>query len=124
MQRRPTPRRRDAPRWTPPEWADATTALLRRSKGLCECCGTPLRGRAERSHRIRREVGGDRLSNICLVLPEHHAEFHRGPALAREHGFHLSQFTEDPAKAPVFYMRRRWVLLDDDGGMTPCEPPT
>ncbi len=120
--RRPTPRRRDAPRWVDREWADATIALLRRSKGLCECCGTDLRGRGERHHRVRRRDGGDRLSNLCLLLPGHHANAHTAPAHARETGV-IVLSTLDPATQPILHHGKRWVLLDDDGGVTPCDPP-
>jgi hypothetical protein len=120
--RRSTPRRRDAPRWTPPEWRDASMALLRRSGGRCECCGADLRGRAERSHRVRRRDGGDRLSNLLLVLPEHHVEFHHRPVWAKGQGFQLYPH-DDPAARPVHYRGQRWVMLDDDGGMTDCDPP-
>lgn len=120
--RRSTPRRRLAPWWTPPEWADATMVLLRRSGGRCECCGTDLRGRAERSHRVRRRDGGDRLSNLALVLPEHHHLFHRHPVWAKDIGFQLYP-GDDPTAHPVLYRGKRWVLLDDDGGMTDCAAP-
>lgn len=119
--RRTTPRRRGAPKWTPLEWVDATNTLLRRCKGRCECCGELLRGRAERSHRVRREAGGDRLSNLCLVLPEHHQKFHANPAWAKAEGFQCFAI-DDPLNQPVHYQGKRWVLLDDEGGMTPCDP--
>lgn len=122
MKQRRGPRRRGTPVWTELEWAEATVTLLRRSKGLCECCGTPLRGRAERSHRVARRYGGDRLSNLLLVLPEHHHRMHQSPDWARSHGFHRFH-GDEPTEHPVHWRGKVWVLLDDDGTMTPCDPP-
>jgi len=71
---------------------------------------------------VRRRDGGDRLSNLCLLLPGHHANAHTAPAHARETGV-IVLSTLDPATQPILHHGKRWVLLDDDGGVTPCDPP-
>ena len=115
--RRPVPRRRAAPRWTAEDWAVANQVLLRRSKGRCECCGEPLNGRAERHHRKRRRDGGDRLANIILLLPHHHMRVTVNPRWAEERGL-IVLVERDVLADPVWWQGKRWVLLDDDGGIT------
>lgn len=123
--RRATPRRRAAPQADRAGWEQLDAALQRRAGGRCECCGQPLDGRAERSHRQRRAVGGDRLANLLLVRPECHARHHARPAVAMSpaHGWQVSSYAADPAEVPVLWRGRRFVLLDDAGGMTPCPGP-
>lgn len=115
--RRPMPRRRDAPRWSVEEWGRETLVLLRRARADCECCGQPLNGRVERHHRKRRRDGGDRLSNVVMLLPEHHTYVTTHPAWAEERGL-IVWVEGDPETQPVWWQGKRWVLLDDDGGMT------
>ena len=122
-QYRPTPRRRDAPRWTPKEWADASLALLRRSGGRCEHCGELLHGRAERHHRKRRRDGGDSLDNLILLAPAHHVPLiHRHVTWAQERGL-IVMVALDPETEPVWYMNREWMLLDAAGGLLTSGPP-
>jgi hypothetical protein len=120
--RRPTPRRRAAPRWTPEEWNTATLALLRRSGGRCEHCGQDLHGRAERHHRSRRRDGGDRLSNLLLLLPEHHHWITSHPEAAVRNGW-IVQTWDDPEEVPVNHRGTEWSLLDDEGGRVRTPPP-
>lgn len=121
--RRATPRRRAAPRWTAEDWANANPLLMARSNGCCEHCGRPLNGRVERHHRQRRQVGGDRLSNILMLLPEHHAYLTEHPEEARANGWVVSSHgpdgAPDPATVPVRLPDGYLWLLDDAGGKRP-----
>lgn len=80
-------------------------------------CGEPLRGRAERAHRIRRRDGGDRLANLLLLHPGCHAWTHSHPVEAMERGLIVHALSSiDVALVPVRLGTRGLVLLDDDGG--------
>ena len=120
--RRPTPRRRDAPRWNPQEWQEANIALMSRSGGLCDACGSPLAGQVERHHRQRRQVGGDRLSNILALHSAHHKWVTEHPEQARASGLIVSM-NADPMLTPVLWHGVVWKLLDDSGGMTSVDAP-
>lgn len=114
------PRRRVAPRWDGEDWRAANGLLMIRSKGRCECCGQPLNGQVERHHRKRRRDGGDRFANILFLLPEHHMRVTVNPAWAEERGL-IVRVEGDLLAEPVWWQGKRWVLLDDDGGMTEVE---
>lgn len=114
--KRKTRRRREAPTFEQADWDEATMLLWARARGRCEHCGRDLNGTAERHHRQRRAVGGDRLSNLMLVLPEcHHAAIHAHPELAREQGWIVSAFVDDPASVPMMQWGEQAVILDDTG---------
>ena len=115
-QRRATPRRREAPRWAAAEWEEATRTLYRRSGGRCECCGRPFTGDEERSHRVRRRDGGDRLSNILLLRRACHAHWTHNPSAARQAGVIL-RTTDDPLTTPVMLRGTEEVWLDDLGNL-------
>lgn len=113
------------PRWTTREqWDAATLALLRRDGDVCRWCGEALAGRAERHHRQRRRVGGDRLANLLLLHPACHnggpGSVHGSPGAARERGFIVSAFG-DPLVVPVL-MGTVWFALDDEGGRARFTP--
>lgn len=112
--KRPTPRRREAPRWTVEDWTAANELLLKRCGGLCEACGGQLAGRMERAHRVKRRDGGDRLCNILALHPECHGWTHANPTEARARGLIL-RTTDDPASVPVLWQGREWSALADDG---------
>jgi hypothetical protein len=112
--RRATPRRRDAPRWTREEWEPVTWGLWTRCRGRCERCDRPIIGSAERHHRQRREVGGDRYANLLLLHSECHAYAHAHPEEARAKGWIVSAYATDLLSVPV-YSLGRWWLLDDEG---------
>lgn len=121
--RRATPRRREAPRWTPQGWEEANSRLAARSGGRCECCGDPLAGQVERHHRVRRRDGGDRLANLLYLSPAHHAWWTRHPEQARVRGLIVSAW-QDPGEVPVLLAGAAWRYLDDQGGTRPApEPP-
>lgn len=123
---RRTKRKRNAPQWAPNEWVDASMTLLRRCGGRCWWCMKELNGRAARHHRQRRRDGGDRLANLILLHPGchnlHPASVHQHPDDARERGFIVPVWA-DPLTYPI-YAKNTWWLLDDDGGMTPTDPPS
>jgi hypothetical protein len=75
----------------------------------------PLISSAERHHRQRREVGGDRLSNLLLLHPNCHALVHAHPEESRDKGWIVSAFARDPAIVPVA-VGGAWYWLDDHGG--------
>lgn len=112
----------DRPEFTRAEWDAATMTLWHRSLGRCECgCGRPIAENAERHHRQRRAVGGDRLSNLVLLLPACHTRVHREPEWARTLGLIIAANTvptPDPTAVPLTVEGRRW-LLRDDGTRTP-----
>lgn len=91
--------------------------LRKRSGDRCEHCGKPLLGRAERHHRQRKQIGGDRLANLIIVLPECHVPvIHAQPERSRAMGWIVSSYEPDPAMVPIWINGRRW-LLDDRGLM-------
>lgn len=122
---RSTPKRKnrgpvDRQKFDAAQWDEASMLMWARGRGKCECgCGTFLRESAERHHRKAKSQGGDdRLSNLVLLLPEHHARAHANPEQSRRAGLIVSA-TADPARAPIVRDDgRRWYLLDD-GTMRP-----
>jgi len=125
--KRATPRRRLAPREGATWWAQATVDLLRRCGYRCERCGHPLGDNLERHHRQRREVGGDRLSNLLALHSACHQYITEHPEEALANGWIVSTHgpsgvAPDPAGAPVrlpgLTGTALW-LLDDEGGKRP-----
>jgi hypothetical protein len=77
-------------------------------------------------HRSNRGMGGrkslDRLSNL-VWLSSHlndrvESDFEHAES-AREKGIKLSSHAE-PSDEPIFHAVHGWVLLDDEGGITPA----
>jgi 5-methylcytosine-specific restriction endonuclease McrA len=117
--RRAEPRQRLAPRWTIEEWQHATMVLLTRCGSRCERCGRDLGNQLERHHRQRREVGGDRLSNLMALHSACHQQITEHPEEAREHGWIVSANGPIggapnpelvPVRLPDGYL---WMLFDD-----------
>lgn len=119
--KRPTPRRREAPRWGWEEWEAADRVLRRRSRGRCERCGTD-RGPFERHHRKRRRDGGDRFSNVMLICVGCHRHVTEHPAEARRFGWIVS-VARDPVEVPMLQFGAEWVTLDDAGQSRPLYGP-
>jgi hypothetical protein len=113
-----------------------TRKLLReRAHGCCEACGKP--GATNGHHRINQSQGGpDTLSNLMLLCGSGTTGCHGivtvNPADARTLGYTVTLADiplnqREPicaATAPVYRWSRElgcaeWVLLDDDGGITP-----
>jgi hypothetical protein len=83
-----------------------------------------LHGQAERHHRMRRRDGGDRLSNLVLLLPRCHGYWTEHPAEARLLGIIVPALGgADPAHVPVWHLGRTWVLLGDDGSTLRAQAP-
>lgn len=127
--RRPIKPKRDRSRRTKPDdrvrldaegWDEATLLLWHRSRDRCECgCGQPLRNTGQRHHRKLRSQGGDdRLSNLLLLLPEHHARVHREPRASMAAGL-IVRSVADPTTTPLVRDDGRRWLLTDDGKMRP-----
>lgn len=108
----------------PPVTADELAARLlvaERSDGLCEACPQQHPG-VEWHHRVRRSQGGSWSgSNGLWLCRRVHSWITRHPRGARLLGWGLWSH-ETPADEPVLY-RGRWSRLDDDGSVTPAQPP-
>ena len=100
--------------------------VMARSGGFCEARIPGCWDEASQLHHRRpRGAGGSRdprtggaANGYALCLPCHdHIERNRSEA--RENGWLVRQGA-DPAAVPVF-RHRRWVLLDDEGGIAPVE---
>ena len=97
--------------------------VMARSGGMCENCNH--RQGLEYHHRRNRGMGGSRdprtgyASNCLLLYPPCHlwATDNKRPAM--EVGVVVSNFCDNPALEPV-WRRDQWVLLDDEGGITPA----
>ena len=109
------------------EFSDVVRArVMARSGGFCEVRATVCWDEGSQLHHRRaRGMGGSRnpatgqASNaLCVCVPCHsHAESNRAEALDR--GWLVRQGA-DPRRVPV-WRYRRWVLLDDEGGICPVE---
>lgn len=97
--------------------------LLKRCGWRCERCGQPLGDQLERHHRQRRQVGGDRLSNLLALHPRCHQHITENPAEAMVNGWIVSTYgpggvAPDPESVPVKLPGLTGVatwLLHDDG---------
>lgn len=88
---------------------------------LCETCLTEVG--TDWSHRKRRSQGGLWCpSNGLWQGRTCHRLTDSGSAQAEHYGWHLRRH-QDPLTTPVYLARHGWVLLDPNGGMTPCAPP-
>lgn len=102
--------------------------LIERSGGWCELRieGVCLVVAHDVAHRIGEGMGGrkgaaavenDRLSNVLHACRACHQWCHGNRTAARAHGWMLRNGDNPPAE-PVFYCNR-WVVLDDEGGVSP-----
>ena len=117
--RRAKPRRRESPQEDAAWWEWATQQLLTRCGFRCERCGHDLGNNLERHHRIRRQVGGDRLSNLLALHSLCHRYITEHPTEAESQGWIVSTHgpagTPDPSQAKV-RIGGFWYLRDDHGG--------
>lgn len=119
--KRDTPRRRAAPQEGAEWWTWATQMLLARCGWRCERCGHALGDNLERHHRQRRQVGGDRLSNLLALHTRCHAYITENPAEAMALGQIVSTHgvggPPDPADVPVRLPglggSALWLLTDE-----------
>lgn len=113
---------------------EAQQARCRERDGnRCARCGRPApAGNRQHQHRQPRGKGGrqdaHRLSALVLMCgwsatdPDgchNHVESYRDEA--RRDGY-LVPMGVDPEEWPILW-HGGWVLLDDDGGITPCDSP-
>ncbi len=112
------------PRWNTVEWDAASMTLWSRSRDLCESprCGRPLGGDLARHHRQRRQIGGDRLSNLVALHTSCHEWTHAHPEEARELGLIVSSHAPDPELVPLSTVDGKLVTLHDDGTKEPHRP--
>ena len=116
--------------------AKTRTNLKERANGCCEACGKS--GATNAHHRINQSQGGpDTLSNLLLLCGSGTTGCHGwitvNPSSAAALGYtvtlaRLGEISKDkpitPANVPVWRFSRElgtheWVLLDNDGGITP-----
>lgn len=84
----------------------------------CVRCG--MAG-AEQHHRVRRRDGGHRLSGLVLLCSACHTAVTLNPLTAKLTGYIVPPWLENAVLAtPLRTFTGQWVLLDDDGGVTPA----
>ena len=100
--------------------------VMARSGGYCEICHAECSETGQYHHRRPRGMGGSRnpvsgrAANCLFLCPADHDHIERMErAEARDNGWLVRQ-GHNPADVPV-WRRRRWVLLDDEGGIAPVE---
>ncbi len=99
-----------------------TDAVDRRDDYSCIRCGTSLTvTHGSRHHRLRRRVGGHRVSNLILLCGSGttgcHGWVHSNPKKAQALGFTVPANHRpdlDPEVIPIKTLRRGWVVLHDD----------
>lgn len=105
-------------------------AVYKRDNDTCQRCGLVVGpGNRQLQHRVPRGAGGRvghwRMSALVLLhghssLTGCHGEVESQVDQARRDGFRVPVGI-DPATHPMRLWTGQWVLLDDDGGVTPCE---
>lgn len=107
----------------------------RRDGGRCRRCGREVGEWFSRQHRIPRKAGGstrvDRPSNLITLCGSatspggchEWAEKHRTDAELLGYLLPALNPDIDPETEPVFTHEFGWVLLHDNGSMTPCAAP-
>jgi 5-methylcytosine-specific restriction endonuclease McrA len=111
------------PRWSWQQWEEATIMLLGRDGDQCALCAQPLRGDADRHHRMRRKEGGDRLENLVLAHHRCHMAIHDRPEESRRRGLIVPTWG-DLLVWPLHVKGIRWVRLTAEGtrvSLTPQE---
>lgn len=97
------------------------TVVAARSGGVCERCGQ--RPAQSVHHRLKRGQGGPWSPSNCVHLCGDGTQYCHGvvehyPDSARLGGFHVRPW-EHPADVRLRYRHTEWVLLRDDGTVTP-----
>lgn len=124
------------PRATPPNRRTVMSLVNQRDGDHCRRCGIdwPSAGyQFSRHHRIPRGAGGsalvDRASNVITLCGSGTTGCHGWVESHREEaeilGYLLPKLNPDidPEQEPVFVHEFGWVLLGDDGSITPCAAP-
>lgn len=89
----------------------------------CIICGESFQ--LQIHHRRPRGAGGTRRpetnlpGNLVLVCSDHHSWLESHRDTARQSGYLVPQ-NAAPTDVPIIW-RGQWVLLDDEGGVTPVE---
>lgn len=96
--------------------AASREALKVRDRGQCLRCG--MAG-TDWHHRKRRREGGHGPGNGATLCGLDHRWVHANPLEARDLGF-IVHTADDYLTIPIKTFMG-WVLLDDDGGMTPIK---
>lgn len=108
-------------------------AVDARDAGVCRRCGRAVGEDFSRHHRIPRGAGGsglvDRPSNVVTVCGSGttgcHGRIESERAAHKTLGWILPKLNPDidPETEPVFTHEYGWVLLGDNGSITPCSAP-
>lgn len=95
-------------------------AVDARDERRCLRCGSASR---EQHHRQRRREGGHALANVVSTCGACHRWIHAHPTEAREAGYIVSVYAEDPSRVPLLTYYG-WALLADDGSITWAPQPS
>ena len=102
-----------------------------RDQYRCVRCGKPFHwsgfSRHHRRLRSHKWPGLHEASNLILACGSGdtgcHGWIHAHPREAMSLGYIVSGFNDHPELVPILTAQHGWVLLDDKGGWTRCEPP-
>lgn len=102
-----------------------------RDQYRCVRCGKPFHwsgfSRHHRRLRSHKWPGLHEASNLILACGSGdtgcHGWIHAHPREAMSLGYIVSGFNDHPELVPILTAHHGWVLLDDKGGWTRCEPP-
>jgi 5-methylcytosine-specific restriction protein A len=110
--------------------AHPTTIIIvkDRARGCCERCARSVPTEAEVHHRIPRGMGGSRdprinqASNLVVLCGDCHRWIESYRNAARDRGWLLHR-SDNPWEEPIFSHLHGYVLLGDDGSVTPVGAP-
>lgn len=103
--------------------------MVRSNEGLCEVCGAQG---TNTHHRRPRGLGGSKdpatnlPSNLVRLCGSGITGCHGWIESNRAHAYHLGLLVHlghDPAAVPVMLRAHGWVLLNNDGSVTPVNNP-
>lgn len=120
------------PRPTRGDWSKAREVVWVRDSHFCQMCGRSIiNGESSTHHRVNRGMGGSgRLERPSLLIRACgngitgcHGRVTTQPRWAERIGWLLPKNNPqlDPTREPILTVHG-WVLLDDLGNRTPCEP--
>lgn len=106
-------------------YATVRLVVFERDRGRCRRCG---RAGEQVHHRLPRRMGGARLdisagiANLVTLCRRDHELVESARLVSYWDGW-IVRSGKDPAAVPV-HTRQGWLLFDDEGGETPCDPPS